>query len=77
ILQALGLKTSDTPTGKKVFHSLRHTFRDFSREAGLQEFLIDRIGGWSTAKYGEGAGYGQGHSMKAMYEQLEQVKFMD
>ena len=70
---ALGLETSETETGKKVFHSFRHTFRDFSREAGLQEYLIDLIGGWSTKKYGEGAGYGSGHSMKAMYELLERV----
>lgn len=75
IREALGLKTSETETGKKVFHSFRHTFRDHAREAGLQEYTIDVIGGWSLAKYGEGASYGQGHGIKGVLEVLSRVDF--
>lgn len=75
IRKALQMQTSDTETGKKVFHSFRHTFRDHAREAGLQEYIIDAIGGWSLKKYGEGAGYGRGHGMAAMLEQLRKVSF--
>lgn len=76
IRKALGLKTSDTPTGKKVFHSLRHTFRDHCREAGLHTEVIDRLGGWSTAGMGEGVSYGQGHSVKSQYESISNVLFL-
>ena len=76
IRDALGLETASTETGKKVFHSLRHTFRDHCREAEVHPEIVNTLGGWSTAGFGEGAAYGQGYSIKRLYEELTKVKFI-
>jgi integrase len=75
IKKILGMKTSETATGKKVFHSFRHTFRDYCREAGLDSTTTNILGGWS-GNSGEGEKYGKGLSMKRKLEFLEQVKIL-
>ncbi|MET0012036.1 MAG: site-specific integrase [Sedimenticola sp.] len=76
IKTALGMESSDTPTGKKVFHSMRHTFRDYCREAGVSTEMVNQLGGWSNKGMGEGVGYGQGHSTQKQYEALSTVIFL-
>jgi integrase len=75
IRDALCLQTSTTETGKKVFHSLRHTFRDYCREAEIPEGVANRLGGWSRGG-GEGDNYGAGESLKKSHEYLSRLKFI-
>jgi hypothetical protein len=46
-----------------VKHSFRHSLRDRLRDVQYPSDMIDQIGGWSTAGFGQS--YGDGYGLKA------------
>ena len=55
-----------------VIHSFRHSMRDRLRAVSCPSDIIDRIGGWSSGKIGEG--YGDGYSIQISVHWLLQIK---
>lgn len=55
------------------FHSLRHTWRDGCRDAGVPLELAKRMGGW--AMDGVSEQYGNNRPVRRMYEHLSNVDF--
>ena len=51
-----------------VIHSLRHSFRDRLRNAGVQSEMIDQLGGWSRETVGQG--YGRGYHLSILSEKV-------
>jgi len=52
-----------------VIHSLRHSYRDRLRNAGVQSEMIDQLGGWSGQSVGQG--YGEGYQLKIIYGNVQ------
>ena len=55
-----------------VTHSLRHTFKDMCRDAGIPEDLHDFITGHSGGD--SATNYGEGHSLASRYHALNSIK---
>ena len=55
-----------------VIHSFRHSFRDRSRNTGVQSEMIDQLGGWSRKTVGQG--YGDGFALPILYNQTLRLK---
>jgi integrase len=55
-----------------VTHSLRHTFKDMCRDAGIPEDLHDFITGHSGGD--SASNYGEGHSLLIRYEALNKIR---
>ena len=45
---------------RKTFHSLRHTFKDLCRDAGIPKEIHDRLTGHVSSDVGDGYGHGSG-----------------
>jgi integrase len=56
-----------------VFHSLRHSFKDACRAAGLEEAVHDALTGHSGG--GVGRRYGQGFNVERLAEEIDKVRF--
>jgi integrase len=56
-----------------VFHSLRHTFKDLARDAGIPDRIIDQICG--HAPITEGGRYGRGARLSKVHKELNRVPF--
>ncbi|MDA7800045.1 tyrosine-type recombinase/integrase, partial [Alphaproteobacteria bacterium] len=54
-----------------VVHSMRHNFKDFSRNAGIPKDLHDFITGHSGGD--TASNYGEGHSLAVKYEALNKI----
>jgi integrase len=54
-----------------VVHGLRHTFKDFSRNAGIPKDLHDFITGRPGSD--TASSYGEGHSLEVKYEALNKI----
>lgn len=55
----------------QVVHSMRHTFKDLSRNAGIPKDLHDFITGHPGSD--AASSYGEGHSLKVKYEALNKI----
>jgi hypothetical protein len=66
--QVVGI--SDT---RKTFHSLRHTFKDLCRDAGIPKDLHDRITGHMSSDVGDGYGAST-YPMRPLAQAIQQVK---
>jgi len=64
---------SDDPN--LVFHSLRHSFRDETRNCGMPRELVEQIGGWASGSKSAMDGYGQGYSLSDLRDWLSKVTF--
>ena len=64
----LGIKDA-----RKVFHSLRHTFRDACREAELGEEVSDALMG--HAGDSTGRGYGRSFSLKRLHAAISRISY--
>lgn len=62
-------KVTDDPL--KVVHSLRHTWKDLMRDAGVSKETSDYLSGHSSGDVA--GGYGQGPSMKTRYEAISKL----
>ena len=51
-----------------VIHSLRHSFRDRLRSAGVQSELIDILGGWAAQSIGQS--YGRNHDLPVLQKYM-------
>lgn len=60
-------------TRKLVFHSLRHSFKDACRNGGVSEEVHDSFTGHAGDSVGRG--YGTGHGIVALGEQMARVTF--
>ncbi|AOV17080.1 hypothetical protein BJI67_08445 [Acidihalobacter aeolianus] len=69
-------KTLAITDRRKDFHSLRHTFRDACREAGLDEELSDALMGHSGGQK-MGRRYGSGFTLKRLHAAIQQVAYPD
>jgi integrase len=58
---------------KLVFHSLRHSFKDGCRNGGVSEEVHDAFTGHAGESVGRG--YGTGHSIEALNQQVMKVTF--
>ncbi|MDK9725985.1 MAG: phage integrase N-terminal SAM-like domain-containing protein [Sterolibacteriaceae bacterium MAG5] len=58
---------------KKVFHSLRHSFKDACRDAGLPEDVHDALTGHVGGTVGRD--YGRGHSLRTLAKAIAKVKY--
>lgn len=58
---------------KKVFHSLRHSFKDACRDAGLGEEIHDALTGHTNGSVSRG--YGSGHSLKFLAQAMAKIKY--
>lgn len=67
-------KTLGITDRRKDFHSLRHTFRDACREAGLDEEIADALMGHSSGKR-MGRRYGSGFKPARLYEAIQKVSY--
>ena len=56
-----------------VVHSLRHTYKDMLRDAGIPKDMHDFLLGHSASSVGES--YGQGYSLRAKYEAIRKLDF--
>ena len=56
---------------KRVVHSFRHSMRDRLRAIQCPSDIIDQIGGWQTAAFGQG--YGKGYELDVLQNWLEKV----
>jgi hypothetical protein len=56
-----------------VFHSLRHTFKDLARDAGLQDSIIDQICGHAPTS--TGGKYGRGARPSKVHAELNCILF--
>ena len=59
---------------KKAFHSLRHSFKDACRAAGLSEELHDALTGHTSGSVGRS--YGLGPSLAVLAEAIGRVSFL-
>ena len=59
---------------RKVFHSLRHTFRDACREAGLDEEIADALMGHSNTQR-MGRRYGSSFSIRRLNEAICRIEY--
>ncbi|NDW60108.1 hypothetical protein G0P98_26940 [Yangia sp. PrR004] len=59
----------DPNDGRYVVHSLRHSYRDFLRDAGVSEETSDYIVGHEGS--GQGRKYGQGPSLAVKLQNME------
>jgi integrase len=57
--------------GRKVFHSFRHSFKRFARDAKISEEMHDAITGHASSSVG--SSYGQGFGLKVMLEALSTI----
>jgi integrase len=57
----------------KAFHSLRHSFKDACRDAGVSEDVHDRLTGHANG--GVGRSYGRGASLPVLAEAVSKIKF--
>lgn len=62
-------KVTDDPL--KVVHSLRHTWKDLMRDAGVSKETSDYLSGHSSGDVA--GGYGQGPSIKTRYEAITKL----
>jgi integrase len=60
-------------SGKKVFHSFRHTFRDALRHAKVNRDVVLSVGGWSSSETADG--YGEGVTVAFVKEELSRVTY--
>ena len=58
---------------RKVFHSLRHTFKDACRAAGIEEALYDALQGHKGSSVGRS--YGRGYPLPVLAAAMERVKY--
>jgi len=58
---------------RKVFHSIRHSFKDACRNAMLDEEIHDKITGHSGASVGRD--YGSGHLLRILKENINKIEF--
>lgn len=58
-----------------TFHSLRHSFRDAMRDAGLARSIEERLGGWKSTGGEAMEGYGSGHKMSKLFDELTKVVY--
>jgi integrase len=69
-LNALVRRVTDDPTVS--LHSLRHTFKDLSRDSGVSKEIQDFITGHAQGDVA--SAYGQGPSIKTRYECIMSIK---
>jgi integrase len=60
---------------KKVFHSLRHNFRDACRDGGVDEEMADRLMGHKGSGDATGRGYGRGFSLEKLKEAMDKINY--
>lgn len=58
---------------RKVFHSLRHTFKDACRAAGIEEAVYDALQGHKGASVGRT--YGLGYPLPVLAEAMARVRY--
>lgn len=58
---------------RKVFHSFRHTFKDATRAAGIEEALSDALTGHSGG--GVGRTYGRGYPIDKLTEAVARIRY--
>jgi integrase len=62
---------------RKTFHSLRHTFKDICRQAGIAKEVSDAITG-HTAGDNEGSNYGADHyPLSPLVQAMKRLQFSD
>ncbi|MBN9317028.1 MAG: site-specific integrase [Devosia sp.] len=66
-------KKAGVTDSRKVFHSLRHTFRSAMRRAEVSHDVAVKIGGWSAK--GLGDHYGTDNLVKLSREQLNRIEY--
>jgi len=54
-----------------VVHSLRHSFRDRLRAAGVDSELTGQLGGWAMSSVRQY--YGEGHSLEQKYKAMGHI----
>jgi transposase/site-specific recombinase XerD len=60
-------------TGRKTWHSFRHTFKSGLKMAGVPKSMRDDLAGHSDSS--AGAGYEHGEAVEAMKESIEKLRF--
>ena len=56
-----------------VFHSFRHTFKDYLRLAGIEEGIQRKLMGHSSSDVAES--YGSGYQLHNLVEAIKKLKF--
>ncbi|WP_242153228.1 site-specific integrase [Sphingomonas sp. BAUL-RG-20F-R05-02] len=62
---------SDDP--RLAFHSLRHNFKDFARDATIEKYILDQIMGHAGVTTGDK--YGVGARLKTLKRELDRISF--
>jgi len=62
---------SDDP--RIAFHSLRHNFKDFARDATIEKYILDQIMGHAGVTTGDK--YGVGARLKTLKRELDKITF--
>ena len=57
-----------------VFHSLRHTFKDFARDALIEKYILDQIMGHAGVTAGDR--YGIGARLETLSRELDRIPFV-
>ena len=69
-LENIGIKTDKTS-----FHSLRHNLKDFFRQVGESDELVENLVGRTTGSTGEA--YGSGYSIERFNEAIHKINFRE
>jgi len=69
-IQKINIKTDKTS-----FHSLRHNLKDFFRQVGESDELVENLVGRTTGSTGEA--YGSGYSIERFNEAIHKINFRD
>ncbi len=67
------LKSLDIKRSKLSFHSFRHSFEDFARNAGIEQTVIDALLGHVSP--GMSSRYGKGYDLKRKNMELQKITF--
>lgn len=68
-------KTIGITNPKKVYHSLRHCFKDACRNSGLGEEIHDALTGHTNSSVSRN--YGSGHSLKSLAQAMAKINYPD
>lgn len=60
---------------RATFHSLRHNFRDATRNAGIPSDVVAKLGGWAGNGNQSMDGYGRGHRLETLREWITKVSY--
>ena len=58
---------------RKVFHSLRHNFKDAGRNAEIDKALVDALQGHTDGSVS--GSYGSGYSLKALDRAIRKIRY--